>query len=478
MQFNTKPRLIAVALTSLFLLGMATVAKADSTDDLLKKLHDKGILNDQEYNDFNTTRDSEQSKTASDKAAWNKGKIKIGSFIDNATIYGDIRVRYEHRDGEDSVAPVSNNEDRDRGRYKITLGIKTEANNFFYTDLALAMGQRGRSDNATFGTSAVPGSAAAPGSDNKEVVYVKRAMLGWHGVDWLAIEAGRTDNPLYTTEMVWDKDLNIEGLVEKLNFKVSDNVELFGNIVQSMYSGDSQEFNTTVAADAPSAFMFATQGGANFKINDELSGKAALTYYAYTHDDRNLIFAPALGTGTGLGTNPSGINDLALLEIPFELNYKAPGGYTVTGFGDYVNNLDGSDRKAAACSSLAAGALHTAVCNGGDDDTAWLLGVGLKYSPGKAAAGDWQARLWYQSVGMYALDPNTVDSDFMDGRVNMEGVVFKAGYNVEENVVLNVAAGHGSRKDDNLSAVGAAGNDLGINLKDYNVYQMDLTYKF
>jgi hypothetical protein len=78
---------------------------------------------------------------------------------------------------------------------------------------------------------------------------------------------------------------------------------------------------------------------------------------------------------------------------------------------------------------------------------------------------------------MYSVDPNTVDSDFMDSRVNMKGVVFKAGYNVEENVVLNLAAGHASRKNKDLAAVGSGG-DLSINIDDYNLYQLDLTYKF
>ncbi len=495
MQFNSKPRIIAVAVTSLFLLGLATVAKADSTDDLLKKLHDKGILNDQEYDDFNSTRDTEQAQSASAKQAANKGKIKIGSFIDNATIYGDIRVRYEHRDGEDLVVPVSNTENRDRGRYKITLGIKTEATNFFYTDLALAMGQRGRSDNSTFGAANIPGGQGTIiGSNNKEVVYVKRAVLGWHGLDWLTVEAGRVANPLYTTEMVWDKDLNLEGLTEQLNYTVG-NAELFGNFGQSLYSGDALNFNNG-AADTPSAFLFAWQGGAKYKISDELSAKAAVTLYTYTHDSNavsggavsaNRVFSPGIGNGAiaaaGSGANLGAINGLMPLEIPFELNYKASSQYTVSGFGDYVKNLDGSDRQKAACNAGLVGnynaAARTAVCNGGTDDNAWLLGAGLKYAQGKeAAAGDWQARIWWQSVGVYALDPNTVDSDFMDSRLNMEGVVFKAQYNVEDNVFLNVAAGHASRKNKNLSATSTAGNDMNLNLDNFNIYQMDLTYKF
>ena len=473
-----KPRAIALAVSSLCMLAASQVAMADSTDDLLKKLHDKGILNDQEYNEFNTSRDSENEQKAKEKSVLNKGKVKLGKFIDNATIYGDVRVRYEHRDGEDLQA-VKANEDRDRGRYKITLGVKTEAENFFYTDLALAMGNRGRSDNATFGAGSIPSVAGtgSAGSDNKEIVYVKRALVGWHGIDWLTIEAGRVANPLYTTEMVWDRDLNLEGLVEKLEYSVNG-VDLFGNFAQSFYSADAVNFSAGATNDTPSAALFAFQGGAKYKFTDEVSAKAAFTYTTYTHGDNasgtagTKFFTPGLGNAPvgGIGTNLLAINDIRTIEIPFEVSYKAlTNNYTFTGFGDFVHNLDGSDR----CTHAGA-----AICALGNDDNAWMLGVGVKSAGKEAAPGDWEARIWWQDVGVYALDPNTPDSDFMDSRLNMKGVVIKASYNIESNVLLNVAAGHASRKNKAIAATTGAGNDLNLNVDDYNLYQVDLTYKF
>jgi hypothetical protein len=484
---NFKLRAAVAAVTGVALFGLAGIAKADSTDDLLKKLRDKGILSEQEYDEFNATRDTEQDQRAKEKSALNKGKIKIGKFIDNATIYGDIRARFEHRDGEDTNTPTKVSEDRDRERYKVTLGIKTEATNFFYTDLALAMGGTGRSDNATFGNSKTNGN-------DKETLYVKRAMIGWHGVDWLTVEAGRVENPLYTTEMVWDKDLTLEGLVEKLEYTVGK-VDLFANLAQAAYLGDKKNFSNSPLPtpavpgnkDINNNFLLAFQGGAKFKLTDELSAKVALTYYTYTHDNGNgngIVFQPVRGalSGNGLGAvgnNANAINDVRPIEIPFEVNYTATGSkYTFTGFGYYAHNLDGSDRKNAACAALAAGADKTAVCKAGTDDNAWLLGLGIRSGGKEAAAGDWQAKLWYQSVGMYSLDPNTPDSDFMDSRLNMKGVVFKGMYNIEENVLLNVSAGHGSRKDKSLAAVTTGTNDLAINVDDYNLYQVDLTYKF
>ena len=62
-------------------------------------------------------------------------------------------------------------------------------------------------------------------------------------------------------------------------------------------------------------------------------------------------------------------------------------------------------------------------------------------------------------------------------RVNMQGVVFKGEYNLRDNVFLNFAAGHATRKNNALAAVGA-GNDLNVNLDSFDLYQFDVTYKF
>ena len=153
-------------------------------------------------------------------------------------------------------------------------------------------------------------------------------------------------------------------------------------------------------------------------------------------------------------------------------------------FGDYVYNTDGKDRYNAAIAATSAGTARTTVTNAGNDDTAWLLGVAIgsakdlkAFEGNKMAKGDWAARVWYQDVGTYSVDPNAVDSDFMDSRVNMKGTTFKAQYNVQDNVAVNFAYGHAKRKNSLLGASGAS-QDLGLNLRTFDLVQLDLTYKF
>lgn len=459
---------MAVALSGVFMLSLGQAAMADSTEDLVNALVAKGVLTYEEAAPLMKDHDSERA--AQDKAAKSSGKIKISEFIDNATLYGDVRVRAESRDGTGVVAAagVNRDETRTRDRYKLNFGVKTTAGDF-YTDLDLAMGAGGRSDNATFGKTKY---------NDKETVFIKRALVGWNATDWLTLEAGRTANPLYTTSMVWDGDLTFEGLVEKAKFKAGS-ADVFLTAAQVQYLGDKTTFSNNSAANSNTNELLTFQGGARFPITDNVSAKAALTYTTFTHDSNKAsgIFKPGLSTSTAATVASTGVNDLDTIEIPAEINFMAANNIGFRVFGDYVNNLSGNDRADAACKA------QPSVCGKGSDDSAWLLGVGIgsakdlkAFESNKMVKGDWNAKIWYQDVGVYSVDPNAVDSDFMDSRVNMKGVVLKAQYNMRDNVAVNFAAGHATRKDNNLGTAGAG--DLALNLKDFNLYQLDLTYSF
>lgn len=464
-----KLRGVFAAVAGTLFLGCGVNAMADTSTDIVNALVAKGVLTEEEGALITKGREGEKAGEA--KALKNAGKIKISDAIDNATIYGDVRVRAEHRDGSGIAgAGVNATEDRDRARYKITLGVKTEAGSW-YTDLALAMGANGRSDNATFGKS------ATANINDKEQIYLKRAMIGWKATDWLTLEAGRMDNPLYTTPMVWDGDLTFEGFTEKFKYKLGA-ADLFVTASQVQYQGDHKAFSNGTG-NTVTTELFATQAGAKYTFNDRTSAKAAFTYTHYTHSQGAAKFTPGLGTASNATTIASGygVNNLDTIEIPAEVNYMAASNIGVRVFGDFVYNTDG-DARATAAAAISGATVKT------NDDTAWLLGLAVgsakdlkAFEGNKMAKGDWSARIWYQDVGAYSVDPNAVDSDFMDSRVNMAGTIFKAQYNVRDNLYVNFAAGNASRKNNALGAGGAA-QDLALNLKHFNLYQLDLTYKF
>ncbi len=492
--------LVAATLAGSFLMGFGVNAMADSTTDIVNALVAKGVLTEEEGALLTKGRTDEAAGQA--KALKKAGRVTVSDAIDNATFYGDVRVRGEHRSGDGvgatTATPVSYSTtagattttaavaavavpgvsvNRDRARYKLTFGVKTTSG-AFDTDLAFAMGAAGRSDNATFGASA---SSSAP-FNNKDALYVKRAKVGFKATDWLTVDAGRFDNPLYITPMVWDADLTVEGLAEKFKYTVGS-ADLFFTALQSSYKGDRNlsSISGTTVIESPTVELFAYQGGARFGINDNTSVKAALTYTDYNHNTSTTPFKPGL-TGT-MASGNFGVNDLNTIDVPAEINFMTSSNVGVRLYGDYVVNTSGSDRFNAAVA--ASGTSATALKAAGNDDTAWMLGLAVgsakdlkAFEGNKMAKGDWSAKIWYQDVGTYAVDQNAVDSDIFDSRVNMKGTTFKAQYNIQDNVYMNFAYGHAKIKNAGIAAAYSGGNDLALNLTKFDLVQLDLTYKF
>jgi len=474
MNFNKK---LAVAVSGAVLLMAGQFALADSTTDIVDALVSKGVLTEEEG--MLITKGATSKAKADEKA--NKSRISVGSFIDNATMYGDIRARYERRDADVVTTAGMPNTDSNRARFKITLGFETKSGNL-YSDLAFAMGENGRSDNTSFGDTTT-GNAY---DKTKATLFVKRAMFGWKATDWLSLEAGRMKNPLYMVNaMVFDHDIVMDGLSEKLNYKMGD-TNLFANLGQWVYSGkEVASTNGGTTTTTRQNMVLAFQAGAEQALKaDKMSAKGAIGFYNYTGNSSAVLgsYQPSIGNTVGPGVatpfRQFATNDLAILDIPFELNYMATPTLGFKPYAEYAYNTRGSDRRDSAANAQGLS----------DDDTAWLVGVTIgtgkdmkAFAGKKLAKNDWNMNLWYQDVGTFALDQNSVDSDIFDGRLNMQGTVLKAQYMVEDNFALNFTGGWGGRKNDQYGN-SAPKVDIGTSgvssIDDYSLYQFDMTYKF
>jgi hypothetical protein len=91
----------------------------------------------------------------------------------------------------------------------------------------------------------------------------------------------------------------------------------------------------------------------------------------------------------------------------------------------------------------------------------------------------WEARAYWQHVEQYALDVNLLDSDFFEGRGNLEGVYVAFAYGISDAILGTVRYGYANRIRNDL---GTGGNNLdipGINpIKNYNLLQLDLGCRF
>ena len=458
--------------------------KSSSTTDIVDALVSKGVLTEEEGKLISK---GATSKAKADEKA-NKSRLKVSDVIDNAELYGNMRARYEYRSGTgpgaDTVALLGvQKEERNRARGKFEFGVKTNSGNW-YSDIAFATGTNSsglssaRSDNFTFG-------GANANYNQKEGIYLKRAMLGWNATPWLSIEAGRMNNSLYTTAMVWDADYQVSGFQEKVKFNLGD-TEFFGVAGQwangkwDSLSFDGANGGTNTAGSSSQSQLFAFQAGLRSAITDNSSGKIAVTQYKYG-GQRGATAGTAYVPGMAVEKYSStGVKDsvygLDITEVPAELNYMATSNIGVRLYGDYVYNSSAQDR------ADLAGATYSPY---GGEDTSWLLGFRVasakdlkSFEGNKAKAGDWSANIWYQELAAFAQDPNLNDSDFFDSRLNMKGGVFKAQYNLEDNVWFNLAYGHGTRLNKALGTPYTAGNDLGLNIDKMDLLQLDVTYKF
>jgi hypothetical protein len=82
-------------------------------------------------------------------------------------------------------------------------------------------------------------------------------------------------------------------------------------------------------------------------------------------------------------------------------------------------------------------------------------------------------------VEQYALDPNLLDSDFFEGRGNLQGLYAAFSYGFTGALIGTVRYGFATRIDDQLGTGGSNQDIPQVNPIDhYQLVQLDLTLKF
>ena len=214
--------------------------------------------------------------------------------------------------------------------------------------------------------------------------------------------------------------------------------------------------------------MLAWQVGAKINFTKDIYLQLAPTLYNYTGngDSFNIHFSgdPNFRSGANIVTpNQTGINSLLVVDIPVEFGWKI-GELPMRLFGDFAVNLEGDARAAAAG--------HP---NKGDQRYAYQIGLGIGKIKQKH---DWQLEGFYQHVEQFAVDPNLVDSDLYDSRVNVEGFALRGGYALSDAVTFNLTYGYGQQADRDLGT-GGVGDAFTLNpIRKYNIFQADLNVKF
>jgi hypothetical protein len=511
---SIKKLIFMTAAASLVLAPLAT--RAQDAGALLDLLVRKKLITDQDAEEVRAELTKETATTSA-------GKWKISAPITEIELYGDARLRYEYRagqthDGGPVAAPgagVAGRDDwqeRERERYRLRIGLRGILADDWFFGVRLETSNKRNSTNITFGGDGSTG----PFAKDDDGIFVGQAYLGYKGFRDITLTGGRMPNPLVTTLMTWDADINPEGAAEQWKHSFNFSFGGGGGEAAQSYSKDGKNVATTQAAEEPfklkldlfanfaqfvyddtnpenvlgrraliaqpgssgtqlvpntDAFLLAWQIGARLNFPKTFYFQLAPTLYNYTGtgDSFNTHFRggeETLINGTATtgsqGTNQTGINSLLVYDMPMEFGWKL-GELPMRIFADFGVNLEAGARARAA--------LHP---DKGDQRYAYQIGAGVGQLKVKR---DWQIDAFWQHTEQYSLDPNLVDSDIFDGRVNVEGVVVRAGYALSDAVIFNLTWGYGWRIDHSLGTGGS--HDIAINpLDQYQIFQADLSLKF
>ncbi len=219
-------------------------------------------------------------------------------------IYGDMRLRYESDlfdstnnpnfinfpsinqgsgfDVAGLAAGTGNNppfynttQDRNRFRARARIGVQGQIADWLSADMRLTTGDAGPiSTNQTMGSS---------GEFNKYGIFLDRAYLTATAYRDLQFYLGRTINPFYTTDLIYHTDLGFDGVAAAYTHSFNHNWSVFGAGGAFPVLNTAFDFSTNSSTKYASrdAYLFALQGGVEWRPNDQYAAKLAVGLFDF-----------------------------------------------------------------------------------------------------------------------------------------------------------------------------------------------------
>lgn len=434
--------------TCLALLGGALLTispvRAQDAGALLDLLVKKGIITDQESENLRAdlTRDFAANTSA--------GKLNLSSSLAEFKLSGDLRMRHQIETQAPAVAtgsPLVTNE-RTRERFRFRLNGDVLLQKGWGGGFAIETGQAADSGNQTF-----------QGNNDDYALFLARAYVSYQpNLNW-AFAIGKQKNPLYTTELRWDADINPQGASEiyKAFIGPKDTFEIRG--LQNIMEDRTER---TPGPGGRDAWLFEQQAVYTHWFGKDSIGNVP----------NSIILAPGFSkynaSGIDLATNENPFNGsvryLSLLTFAGEVNWAnvAGEGTFFKLYWDSAYNFEAANRV-----SKIYGLNLT---RWKKDPYAWVAGVGYAKGQGKVQ-GDYSAKLDYRRVGLGSSDVNTTDSDWGFGKLSQQGWKLATSYNITDFATANVTYFHTAAVQDNLTYT------LG-NVDHTQLLQLDLVVKF
>jgi hypothetical protein len=383
-----------------------------------------------------------QQETNEQIAATAKKTNELSSFDQKLAwaaktqLKGDVRFRHEtiKIDG----TPNNGGKDKDRERIRARLGAFTEINSQVDTGIRVATGS---SDDARSTNQDLDGYF------NKKSIWLDLGYIDYHPtqIKNLHVIGGKMLQPWVSMgDVIWDSDINPEGLALTYKYPLGSSAELFGSLgnysLKDNVNGDGVQFRNDLR-------MTAGQLGSRFSLTDNLKLTLGGSVYAFQNDEDSRC-PTTTGTTPGCltpsetvaNTTAGNASEYRLYEGFSQVDI---GGLAVplSFYGQYVQNTKATDK---------------------DKDTAWLLGA-------KSKVFGFNLDYNYRDVQRYAVVGAFTDSDFAGGFTGARGHKFKVGYDIDKNFAIG--ATYFLTKADYASATGYRDANA-------NTLQLDAEAKF
>lgn len=414
-------RRVLLALTIGMLLN-APVAFGAVSDEVVQQLLERLEAQEKRIAELEKAAQQTQTEVAEQKEAVARVAATPAvtapapaSWTDKLSLKGDLRMRYENIDDEDSA------DERNRLRIRARLGLIAKPQE----DLELGLGLTTSQDNDP-----VSGNQTLGDGNSSKNFALSLAYFKWAALQGLTVTGGKFQNSLYRPAqqgLLWDSDWNPEGF--GLNYVSGP---FFANAIGFWLESDSKN---------DSEFTWGGQLGAAVPIADEVKLTAGAGYYHFNTRGHGTFYGSAtnfLGNSYDSITN-SYLYNYEEIEGFAELAFKLAG-LPASVFADYVKNTDADEF-----------------------DTGWAAGAQLGAAKAK---GTWQLSYGYQDLEADAVFAGLTDSDFGGGKTDHKGHRLQGAYALSDK--WNLALTY---------FINEAAVDTGSG-RDYDRFQLDMNFKY
>lgn len=332
-------------------------------------------------------------------------KLQLAEHLKSLKFAGDLRVRYDS-----SFKRGAGTNDRGRLRFRLRFGAEA----LFPNDLsAVARLASGTGEHSSTNQS-------LDNAGSQKAIWIDQAYLRWAPKrEALSAYAqfGRAPYQFwrpYSTDMIWDDDLNPEGFHEGAQWKhASGGLTLFIHGLQMVVDEDSNS--------SKNQWLFSQVAGAEAKLPLESRLKLQAGYHKWSDEQRSSFGQTVIHDGNRRTANTTAgllLNRFGVGEATGQLS-RSFGKTPVALQGTVIRNFRARGDLASVAAACPAGVSCTAARDG--------YSYGLTVGQAKSAKS-WEAAYFKRWVQTDATVADVADSDFGDGGVNRKGHIFWLAY--------------------------------------------------